>query len=343
MAEALLQPRPMSEQSPNQPMQRPTLRSIAYLCGLGVSTVSRALRDDPDISRETRTRVQAIANQIGYRPNRAGVRLRTGKTNVISLVLNPQDGGSGFFANMVYGISEALAGSGYHLVVTPYSLEDPMSPIRYIVETNSADGIIMSRTEPDDPRVRYLSQTGTPFATHGRTAMGIEHAFVDYDSEAYAYKALQILKARGRRRISLLTPPPSLTYHGHMLRGFERGLTELDLAGFSFGSVNSDSTPKEIRVRASQIARRHEPPDGFICASSSVAVPLVVGLDDAGLTPGVDFDVVAKPASELLVLAYPDIITVEEDFRHTGRELARMLLARIGGADPARLQLLQAP
>jgi LacI family transcriptional regulator len=333
----------MSDLPANPQNQRPTLRSIAYLSGLGVSTISRALRDDPDISQETRNRVQAIANQIGYRPNRAGVRLRTGKTNVISLVLNPQDGGSGFFANMVYGISEALAGSGYHLVVTPYSLEDPMSPVRYIVETNSADGIIISRTEPDDPRVRYLSQAGVPFATHGRTAMGLEHPFVDYDSEAYAYKALQILKARGRRRITLVTPPPSLTYHGHMMRGFERGLTELDLAGFSFGSVHSDSTNRDIRARASQIARRHECPDGFICASASVVVPLVVGLDDAGLAPGVDFDVVAKPASELLVLAYPDIITVDEDFRHTGRELTRMLLARIAGEDSSRLQLLLSP
>ncbi|MEO9168530.1 MAG: LacI family DNA-binding transcriptional regulator, partial [Aestuariivirga sp.] len=112
--------------------KRPTLRSLAEITGLGISTVSQALRDSPDIALETRKRVRLAAQQAGYRPNRAGVRLRTGKSNVITLVLNPQDGSSGvfsnqdgssgFFANIVYGISDALANTSYHLVVTPYSL-----------------------------------------------------------------------------------------------------------------------------------------------------------------------------------------------------------------------------
>ncbi len=122
--------------------ERPTLKTIAYLTGLGVSTVSQALKDDTEISEETRARVKLIARQIGYRPNRAGVRLRTGKTNVITVVLNAGEEGSGLVSNMVYGISDALAGTAYHLVVTPYSLSDPMAPIRYIVETGSADGVI---------------------------------------------------------------------------------------------------------------------------------------------------------------------------------------------------------
>ena len=57
-----------------------------------------------------------------------------------------------------FGISEYLAGSPYHLIVTPYrKRSDPLDPVRYIVETASADGIIFSRTEPMDARVRYLS------------------------------------------------------------------------------------------------------------------------------------------------------------------------------------------
>ena len=115
--------------------ERPTLKTIAFMTGLGVSTVSQALKDGPDIGRATKQRVQLVAKQIGYRPNRAGVRLRTGKTNVIALVLNTKEEGMGLVSEMVYGISEALSGTSYHLVVTPYSLSDPMEPIRYIVET----------------------------------------------------------------------------------------------------------------------------------------------------------------------------------------------------------------
>ena len=68
--------------------KKPTLRTISEISGLAVPTVSRALNDAPDIGRETKQRVREIAREIGYVPNRAGVRLRTGKTNVISLVLD---------------------------------------------------------------------------------------------------------------------------------------------------------------------------------------------------------------------------------------------------------------
>ena len=149
---------------------RPTLKTIAFMTGLGVTTVSRALKDAPEIGEETRRRVQLVARQVGYRPNRAGVRLRTGKTNVISLVLNTEEQIGGFVSDMIYGISEHLAQTPYHLIVTPYSrTNDPLEPVRYVVETGSADGIIISRTEPDDKRVRYMLERGFPFATHGRT------------------------------------------------------------------------------------------------------------------------------------------------------------------------------
>ena len=55
--------------------ERPTLKTIAFLTGLGVTTVSRALKNGPEIGEETKERVRQIAKQVGYRPNRAGVRL----------------------------------------------------------------------------------------------------------------------------------------------------------------------------------------------------------------------------------------------------------------------------
>src|SRR6478735_12688639 len=150
--------------------ERPTLKTIAFMTGLGITTVSRALKDAPDIGAETKERVRMVASQLGYQPNRAGVRLRTGKTNVIALVLSIDEEIMGFSSQLVFGISDVLSGTPYHLVVTPYSLSrDPLVPVRYVVDTASADGVIISRIEPDDPRVRLLAEHNMPFATHGRT------------------------------------------------------------------------------------------------------------------------------------------------------------------------------
>lgn len=323
--------------------KRPTLRSLAEITGLGISTVSQALRDSPDIAIETRKRVQLAAQQAGYRPNRAGVRLRTGKSNVITLVLNPQDGGSGFFSNIVYGISDGLKGTPYHLVVTPYSLSDPMEPVRYIAETNSADGVIISRMQPDDPRVRYLIDNNIPFATHGRTDMGIDHAYFDFDNEAFAYEALRLLKAKGRRHVALISPPPNLNYYHHTLKGFERGLADFDLSGFMLANANTDSEIHELQQAGLELSQRKDKPDGIVCVSSSVALALISGLGQGHMMIGRDYDLVAKPMTELIGIAQPEIIGIDEDFRRAGNELARMVMARIAGTEPFVLQMVDQP
>lgn len=321
----------------------PTLRSLAASLGLGVSTVSQALRDSPEIAVETRKRVKSAAAQLGYVPNRAGVRLRTGKTSIISLVLNPEDEGSGFFTNMIYGILDGLAGTPYHLVVTPYSLEDPMAPIRFITETHAADGIIISRIMPDDPRVRYLSGAGIPFATHGRTDIGLNHCYYDFDNRAYSQEALRLLKEKGRKRIVLFGPPPGLSYAHHMLTGFTDGLQSLGLQGKIITTVHSDSSITLLQKTAEDLSRSADRPDGVICTSAAQAIAVASGMRAGGLELGRDYDLVAKPVSELARLALPQMIGIEEDHRSAGRELARMLVAVIAGDPPDLHQLLVAP
>lgn len=327
----------------NSSDKRPTLKTLAEITGLGISTVSQALRDSPAIAEETRRRVKLAAQQAGYRPNRAGVRLRTGKTNVITVVLNPQDEGSGFFSDFVFGISNGLAGTPYHLVVTPYSLEDPMAPIRYIVETASADGVIMSRAQPHDQRARYLHENGIPFATHGRTELNFAHPYHDYDNEAYAYKAMEILKSRGRKRIALLGPPHDLSYHIHTNRGFERGLRDFGLEAFPIGSADIDQDLNSIRKLGYELARMEHGPDGIVCSGVTAAVVITKGMEDGGREIGRDFDIVSKHTTTLLAVTGPKIISIPEDFRVAGFRLAKLLMQSIDGVAPESLQEVVGP
>jgi LacI family transcriptional regulator len=327
----------------NSADKRPTLKTLAEITGLGISTVSQALRNSPVIAEETRKRVQLAAQQAGYRPNRAGVRLRTGKTNVITVVLNPQDEGSGFFADFVFGISNGLAGTPYHLVVTPYSLEDPMVPIRYIVETASADGVIMSRAQPNDPRARFLHENGIPFATHGRTELNFAHPYHDYDNEAYAHNAVQILKERGRKRIALLGPPADLSYHTHTHRGFEQALREFGLEAFPIGSTDIDQSLEDILKFGTDLARHDNCPDGIVCSGVTAAVVFAKGLEDGGKMCGHDFDIVSKHTSSLIAMTGPKIISIPEDFRLAGFRLAKLLIQSIDGVAAESLQEVVGP
>ena len=313
------------------------------MTGLGVTTVSRALKDAPEISQATRARVQTVARQIGYQPNRAGIRLRTGKTNVIALILNAEEEVMGMTTRMALGMSEVLSEAGYHLIVAPYShASDPMDPVRYIVETGSADGLVLSRTAPDDPRIRYLLDRGFPFASHGRTEMGTAHAYHDFDNCSFALDAVRKLAELGRRRIALLAPPPTMTYHFHMRDGFEQGLAEADADEIALTSVSVDNSMEEVRAAAVRLMRRKRP-DGIICSSGRAAMALVVGIEQAGFVVGRDIDIVSKQPVNLLPWYRPALWVVDEDIRLAGRSLARLLVARINGADPATLCSIEQP
>jgi LacI family transcriptional regulator len=323
--------------------ERPTLRSLAEITGLAVSTVSQALRDSTDIAEDTRARVKLAAQQAGYLPNRAGVRLRTGKTNVISLILNTEGSAYGLVEQLVFGLSESLNGTGYHLVVTPYMLSDSMAPIRYVVDTRSADGVIIARTQPDDPRVHYLIENNMPFATHGRTSIETPHAYVDFDNAAFAYKAVGLLAARGRKRIGLLRPPAGLSFYYHTLEGFSLGLRERGLAEYPLGEIDIDSKIDVVKRRAAELAREPNRPDGFVSSSELMTMTMISALEEAGLKLGSDFDMVTKQYSDFMRWFRPELIIIHESHRETGTQLGKALLASIKGERAESLQVLLQP
>jgi len=322
----------------------PTLKTIAFMTGYSVTAVSRALKDAPDIGTETKQRVRMVAQQIGYRPNRAGVRLRTGKTNVISLVLNTEEEIMGLTSQMVYGISEVLRGTPYHLVITPYALEnDPMEPVRYVVETGSADGIILSRTELQDRRVRYLTEHGMPFATHGRTDMGIEHPWHDFDNERFGRDAVERLALHGVRRAALIAPPDILTYARHMKAGFAAGLREHGMQQATIDAVTVDDNLDTIQAHVFEIMRAPGHPDGIVCGSGSAAFGAAAGIEQAGLTVGHDVQIVTKQHTNILKRFRKEIEVINEDVRQGGRDLATCVIRSIEGVPANELHFLSYP
>lgn len=322
----------------------PTLKTIAFMTGYSVTAVSRALKDAPDIGSDTKERVRLVAKQIGYRPNRAGVRLRTGKTNVISLVLNIEEEVMGLTSQMVNGISETLRDTPYHLVVTPYSRDDdPLDPIRYIVETGSADGVILSRTELHDRRIRYLSDHNMPFATHGRTDMGIVHPWHDYDNERFGRAAVDAAVRRGARKLGLIGPPDDLTYARHMKAGFSAGLRIHGLPSVPLQGVTVDDTLDTIQAYIYGVMRSADRPDGIICGSGGAAIAATAGIEQAGYRIGRDVQLVSKQHTNILKRFREEIEVMDEDIRLAGRDLATCVIRSIEGVAAEDLQFLSFP
>ncbi len=192
----------------NRPRHRLNLRTIAELSGLAVPTVSRTLRDAPDIGEKTKSKVGEIAKETGYAPHRAAVRLRTGKANVIALLLSTDHGIVNRSARLISSSVDALRGSGYYLHVIHYSPnEDKMIPIQHIVQTRAADAVILNQTEPNDERVIYLRDKDFPFVTHGRTSWSSMRNYYNFDNYTFTRHSVDLLASRGSKNILALIPP----------------------------------------------------------------------------------------------------------------------------------------
>jgi LacI family transcriptional regulator len=323
-------------------MARPTLRTIAKLTGFSVTTVSRALKDGPELSRETKHRVQEVADRIGYHPNRAGVRLRTGRTFVVCLILDQADDMNDFARSLLLGMTAALVGTRYHLLVLPQNVgQNPIDPVRYVLDSGAADGLMMAHTEPQDERVKLLLERDFPFVTLGRTELSTPHPYYDVDNADFTYRATRHLIDRGRRRIILLRPPARYTYSGHQLAGYRRALYEAGLQPIPAEDVHLYSPPRIIRQFARERALGLEPPDGYVCGSEAKALAILSGLRDAGAKVASDVDVLPKETTGLFDYIYPPMSGLFEDFTHAGNLLIQLLLRRIEGDRPiADLQVL---
>lgn len=327
-----------------EPGERPTLKTISRITGLAVATVSRALHDAPDIGQDTKRRVQETAHAIGYRPNRAGVRLRTGKTNVISLVLSTEHDLMNHTARLISSIAGALRKTPYHLIVTPYFPdEDPMTPIRYIVETQSADAVILNQIEPEDPRIAYLMEHNFPFAAHGRSKWADQHPYYDFDNAEFARQAIHTLAARGRKKVIAIAPPRHQNYGANTIAGLMRGKEETGLGVRVLEDISSDAPSGMVEPLIAAELAAYPNIDAVFCGSPNSAMATCAAIEGAGRTIGADIDLYSKEAIPFLRLFRAGILATSENITEAGAFLARAAMARIANPASPPMQYLEVP
>ena len=321
---------------------KPTLKTIAELSGLAVPTVSRALNDAPDIGTSTKKLVRKIADEIGYVPNRAGVRLRTGRTNVVSLIMSTDH--NNHTGRIISGASGGLSGSPFHLIVTPsFPAEDEMKPVRYVVETGSADAIILNQIAPEDRRVAYLMEKNFPFVTHGRSNWADRHGYYDFDNEAYGLKATHQLKLRKRKTVAFIGPPLEQSYGGHMLKGVQHGCEHNAQDFLRMTDVDSDMLSPELAEHIFDFLRTRPEIDAIITGSTNAATAAVGAVERLNRKLGQDIDIYTKEAEPYLTLMRPELLACYEDISEAGEFLAKAAIQAIRHPELPPMQKLDVP
>ncbi|WP_299624602.1 LacI family transcriptional regulator [uncultured Tateyamaria sp.] len=328
----------------NDKPKPPTLKTIADLTGLSLSTVSLSLRDGSRLKKETREKIAQAAAEVGYVPNRAGVRLRTGQTNVLSLVLSPARNTIDYTRQIIEGIGAHLMGTKYHLNVIPdFQHDTPEDSVRYILQNRAADGIILTHTSARDPRVQMLMDTGFPFVSHGRTEFYGAHAFHDFHAERFVQMAVSRLLDLKRKRFLLVAEDDGTTNFSKIVGGFHRALAQSGMTGEVATETGILVSTQTARTFGQALAGRADPFDAIISNNELATLALMGGLSDSGMVEGRDYSLICRQTTDILPILHPGIDTVGEDLSQTGRELARLLIARVQGAPIETLQTLHEP
>jgi LacI family transcriptional regulator len=177
------------------------MKDIAHDLGLSIVTISKVLRDHPDISAETRDRVLQRMKEVNYRPNLAARALVTGRTFSIGLVV--PDLVHPFFGEVAKGMSRVLRKKGYNLMISS-SEEDPELEQQEVDQllARRVDGLIIASTQTGIQMFHRIDAQKTPYVLVDRKFTHLRANFIGVDDAAAGRLATEHLLSIGRGRIA---------------------------------------------------------------------------------------------------------------------------------------------
>lgn len=208
------------------------LKDIASRASVSVMTVSKALRDAPDVSEATKLRIRKLAREMGYVPDSAaqGLRTRTTRTFgvVISTTTNP------IFARVLMAIEQRAYEMGYDLILThTHNLPEREEQCIYRLLSRRVDGIFISpvyRLSNEARAYQELQSRGTPVVILGHTVPFCSN-FVNMEADDLqgSHAVTHHLLSLGHRRIAFLSGPLAAPWTQERLEGYRRALREQDI------------------------------------------------------------------------------------------------------------------
>jgi len=309
-----------------------TISDVARLAGVSKSTVSRALSDSPLISRETKERVRAIAEKHRFQLNVPARRLSLKRSNTLAFVMHASCGTFSlddyFVLELVSGISSALHGRGYDLLLLNVDPSDDSWAEQHL-ESGKADGFILMTSTRKRLHISTLLGLGAPFVAWGPPGPGPEYCTVAGNDRLGGRLAAQRLIGIGRRRIAFLGGAEAEAEVRLRREGYHEALQE---AGFapdpSLEAYGDFSTASGARAMRALLEARPDLDAVFVC-SDVMAVSSLRVLAEAGRRVPEDVAVVGYDGLSIGLHCWPPLTTISQNLPLVGKLLVENLIQRI--------------
>ena len=312
----------------------PTLETVAARAGVSRGTASRVLSGSGYASKRASAAVLQAAQELGYRPNRAARSLATRRSDSLALVVSETEDrvfGDPFFAGVVRGVNAELLGTDIQLVFSMVANDDDRARLASYAAAHHVDGLLLLSLHGDDPLPLELERVGVPVVLAGRPSRERGLHYVDADNRRGGALAAEHLLAAGRRRIATIAGPQDMSAGVDRLEGFYEGLRAAGRRPSkrltALGGFTEDSGCAAMQA----LLRREPGVDAVFAASDLMAVGALAALRQAGRRVPDDVALVGFDDVPLARHVHPALTTVRQPLEEIGRQMARMLLARVRG------------
>lgn len=318
-----------------------TIYDVAKALNLSPSTVSRGLKDHPHINKETKKKIRAAANLMGYRQNKFASSLRKKRTETIGVVVPKLN--SYFMATVIAGMEKVTNKQGYGLIISQ-SQESGKQEISCIstLFNSRVDGILISLAFDTKNLDHFdlLFNKDIPVVFFDRVAECHGCMQVVIDNYKAGYEATAHLLDQGCKRIVHFGGNLLRNVYSDRFRGYKQALSDYGIEFNQKLVLISDLTRESAKVLSKKVLNMNPRPDGLFAANDTSAVTAVVELQKSGVAIPDDIAVAGfnnEPVSQVI---QPNLTTVDYPAREVGEIAATSLINKLNNSQSIDLSTI---
>lgn len=306
-----------------------TIKDIAKELGVSPSTVSRALKDHPDISTETKRQVKELVEKLKYKPNAVALSLRNRKTNIIGIIVPEMV--HHFFSSVISGIEESAMAAGYNVMIfqSNESYDREVLNVQSLISSR-VDGALVSISKESKKfgHFREFMDNDTPLVFFDRAPEELDSDRVIVDDFGGALDATEYLIKTGCKRIAHFAAPQHLQIGYKRQRGY---ITALEKNGIKVDDeliVKCDTHAEAIEITP-KIMNLPNPPDAIFTVNDMTATGVLKALKRMNLKVPDDVSVIGFTDGLVSTVTDPPLTTISQHGFEMGKIAAEILLKRI--------------
>ena len=318
-------------------MKYVTIKDIARELVVSVSTVSRALRGDPSIRKETREKIQAAAKRMGYVPNPVATNLKFGRTKTIGVIVPEMS--TPYAAKVIDGIQDICYHNNYKVIIASSSEDaDKEKENLDIMMQFMIDGIIACRCDYNKNTELYkkIQEQHIPLVFYDRIPHNIEAPQVIVDDETKAFFLVEHLIRSGRKNIAYIGANFDTVYNSVLRhKGYREALQRYGIEYNPNIVVQTEGLNYSDGATAVD-KLRHEKTDAIFAFTDTLAIGAMNRLKSIGRNVPRDVAVAGFSGTNLCTIVSPQLTTVEPRQFEMGQKAAELIIKHIANPSSSK-------